>query len=186
MRIIELVARLASGSCHTSIRLSMCEEKHYDNTMFTEVTDRTLWSIKVSRSAVFSRIHLCENKRNRSLVRILSIFSRIFLWATRRRAIDRSWHLHSHSCVTLPTKNLDTYQNWQCLIKNRVSRLVWLKTNLKCRVVPKIAELKHTLTHKCTTFSTSRLFHHFLMSARSGSTRYHNALTNKISWDLTS
>ena len=43
----------------------------------------------------------------------------------------------------------------------------------------KIAELKHTFMHKSTIYSTSRLFHHFLMSARSGSTRYHNALSNK-------
>ena len=50
----------------------------------------------------------------------------------------------------------------------------------------KIAELKHTLMHKCTTFSASRLFHRVLMSARSGSTRYHNALPNKISSDCTS
>ena len=62
---------------------------------FTEVTDRTLWSIKDSRSAVFFRIHLCKNKTKRSLVRILSIFYIVFVWATRRRAIEKSWHLHS-------------------------------------------------------------------------------------------
>ena len=67
----------------------------WQHTSFTEVTDRTLWSIKDSRSAVFLRIHLCENKRNRSLVRVLSILSKVFVWATRRRAIERSWHLHS-------------------------------------------------------------------------------------------
>ena len=50
----------------------------------------------------------------------------------------------------------------------------------------KIAELKHTLMHKCTTFSASRLFHRFLMSARSGSTRYDTALPNKINSNLTS
>ena len=50
----------------------------------------------------------------------------------------------------------------------------------------KIAELKFTLMHKCTTLSASRFFHRFLMSARSGSTRYHNALSNKIRWDRNS
>ena len=50
----------------------------------------------------------------------------------------------------------------------------------------KIAELKHTLVHKRTIYSTSRLFRHFSMSARSGSTRYHNALSNEISSDCTS
>ena len=50
----------------------------------------------------------------------------------------------------------------------------------------KIAELKHNLMHMCTTSSASRLFHQFLMSARSGSTPYHNALSNNISSDRTS
>ena len=50
----------------------------------------------------------------------------------------------------------------------------------------KIAELKHSLIHKCTIYSSSRLFHHFLMSARSGITRYHNASSNEISSDRTS
>ena len=67
----------------------------WQHTIFIEVTDRILWSIKYSRSAVFLRIHLCENKRKRSLVRIPSIFSNVFVWATRRRTIERSWHLHS-------------------------------------------------------------------------------------------
>ena len=68
-------------------------------------------------------------------------------------------------------------------MENRISRHVWLKTNFKCRVVPKIAALKHTLVHECTTFSVLWLFHRFLMSARSGSTRYNNALPNKVSSD---
>ena len=50
----------------------------------------------------------------------------------------------------------------------------------------KIAELKHTLMHKSTTFSGSRLFHRFLIPARSGCTRHHNALSNKICSDRTS
>ena len=50
----------------------------------------------------------------------------------------------------------------------------------------KLAELKHTLMHKCTYFSASRLVHRLLVSPRSGTTRYHNALPNKISSDLTS
>ena len=40
--------------------------------------------------------------------------------------------------------------------------------------------------HKCTTYSASRLFHLFLKSARSGSTRYQNAMLNNISSDRTS
>ena len=36
MRVIELVARWTTGSCHTSIRLSVCEEEQYDNTQFSQ------------------------------------------------------------------------------------------------------------------------------------------------------
>ena len=44
----------------------------------------------------------------------------------------------------------------------------------------KTAELKFALMHQCKTFSVSRIFHHFLLSAQTGFTRSHNALTNKI------
>ena len=50
----------------------------------------------------------------------------------------------------------------------------------------KIAELNHTLMHKCTIYSTSRLLHHFLMSAGSGSTICHKALSNEIGSERTS
>ena len=50
----------------------------------------------------------------------------------------------------------------------------------------KTAEIKNTLMHKCTIYSTSGLFRHFLIPPRSGSTRYHNALSNEISSDRTS
>ena len=50
----------------------------------------------------------------------------------------------------------------------------------------KIAELKHTLMHKCTNFSASRLLNRLKKSTRSGSTRYHDALPYKISSDCTS
>ena len=67
----------------------------WQHTFFTEVTDRTLWNIKCNRSAVFLKIHLCENKRKPSSVRILSIFSNVFVWATRKRVMERNWYLHS-------------------------------------------------------------------------------------------
>ena len=80
---------------HVNSSLNVWEIALWQHTIFTEVTDRTLGSIKYSRSAVFLRIHHCENKRKPSLVRILSNFSNVFVWTTRRRAIERSWHLHS-------------------------------------------------------------------------------------------
>ena len=78
---------------NSSLNVQGIPLKQHSN--FTEVTDRTLWSIKSSRSAVFLKKHFCENKRKRSLVGIQSIFSIVFLWATKRRAMERSWHLNS-------------------------------------------------------------------------------------------
>ena len=88
---------------------------------------------------------------------------------------------------------LDTWQNWRCLIENRFSRLMWLRAYLggalnylTLKSTSNIAKLKHTLIHKCLSFSASRLFHHFIMSARSGSTRYLITLSNKVSSDCKS
>ena len=80
---------------HFSSSLNVWGIALWQHTNFAEVTDRTLRSLKYSRSAVFFRKHLCENERKRSLVRIPLIFSNVFVWATRMRAIERSWHLHS-------------------------------------------------------------------------------------------
>ena len=80
---------------HVNSTLNVWGIALWQHTIFTEVTNRTVWSIKHSRSAVFLKIHLCENERKRSLYRLPSIFSNVFVWATRRRAMERSWHLHS-------------------------------------------------------------------------------------------
>ena len=82
----------------------------WQHTIFTDVTDRTLWSIKDSRSAVFLRRHLCGNKRKRSLVRILSNFSNVFVWITRKRAIEWSWQLQSVYPILAPGRYLP--QSW--------------------------------------------------------------------------
>ena len=80
---------------HVNSSLNVWGIAIWHHPFFTVVTDRTLWSIKCSKSLVFLIIHFCENKRKRCLVRIPSIFSNVFVWATRRRAMERSWHLHS-------------------------------------------------------------------------------------------
>ena len=103
----------------------------WQHTFCTEVTDRTLWSIKCSRSAVFFKIHLCENKRKRSLVEILSVFSNVFVWATRRRAMERSWQSTWFWMRNVTYQNLELFQNWKCLIENRISRHLTLKTYLR-------------------------------------------------------
>ena len=101
---------------------------------FNRRSDRTLWSIKCSRSAVFLKIHLCENKRKHSLVGNLSIFSDVFVWATRTGAMERSWQYTASIRCWLRNviyHNLETYQNGQCLIEKRISRHVILKTYLR-------------------------------------------------------
>ena len=83
---------------------------------------------------------------------------------------------------------LDTYQNWQCLMESQISRRVLLKIYPRCPIKYRtlnsssnIAKLKHNLMNKFTKFSASRLIHRFKMSARCGSTRSHNTLSNEIS-----
>ena len=109
--------------------------------------------------------------------------------------MERSWHIQS----IYPKLAAGSYlpQSWHLskltmLFKNRFFRHVWLKTDLswshkfpnpqlnfkKCRYKAYFGT--------CTTFSASSLFRRFSMSARSGPTRYHNALLNKISSDCTS
>ena len=141
----------------------------WQHTIFIEVTDRTLRSIKCSRSAVFLKIHRCENKWKLLLVGNPSIFCNVFGWETRRRAMERSWH---HTASTrywlryVTYHNLDTYQNWQCLIENRISGHAWLKTflssshNLRNRkLIFKNCWIK---AYFDATVSASRLFSPFL------------------------
>ena len=113
----------------------------WQHTILTEGTVRTLWSIKCSRSAVFLKIHLCENKRKRSLVRSLSLFSNVFVWATRRRALERSWHLHSIYPILAAERYLPN--SWNLSKRTMLNR----KSNFKTcdaqnipSVVPKITE----------------------------------------------
>ena len=114
MSIIDLVARWTTESCHTSIRLSMCGDYHYDNTMFSHKLRTDLWSIKSSRSAVFLKIHLCEKKTKRSLVGIFSFLCNVFCeqqeeerWkeADNYTASTRCW------LQDVTNQNFDTYQN---------------------------------------------------------------------------
>ena len=81
----------------------------WQHTILTEGTDRTLWSIKCSRSAVFLKTHICENKRKSSSVRILAIFS-MFLFGQqeeeRWKKLASTQHLSDIGCATLSAKIL--------------------------------------------------------------------------------
>ena len=102
-------------------------------------------------------------------------------------------HLPDNDCGTLPTivltliKTDDAYSKVEfrdmCGSKHTLGGPINYRT---LNSSSNITELEHTLMHKCTTFSASRLFHRFLMSARSRSTGYHITLLNKINSDRTS
>ena len=91
---------------HVNSSLNVWGIALWQHTIFTEVTDRTLWSIKYSRSAVFLRIRLCENKRKRSLVRIASICFQCFCVSNKKESdwkkLTPTQHLPNIGCGTLP------------------------------------------------------------------------------------
>ena len=113
--------------------------------------------------------------------------------------MDRSWHLQSMYPILATRSYLS--QSWhlsKLTMFNRKSNfktcvaqnIPWVSHKLSnqnflfkhCR----IAEMKQILMRKCTSFSASRPIHRSLLSARTGSTRYHNFMLNKISSDCTS
>ena len=118
---------------HVSLSLSMWGIALWQHTIFIVVTGRTLLSIKYSISAVFLKLHFCEIKKERSLVRIPYVYSNVFVLETRI-AMERSWHPH----IIYPILAAGRYipQFWHLskltsLIENRISRLVRLKTYLR-------------------------------------------------------
>ena len=154
---------------HISWSLSVWGIALWQHTIFIVVTDRTLLSIKYSRSALFFKTHFCEIEEERSLVRIPHVYSNVSVLETRI-ALERSWHPHS----IYPLLAVGHYipQFWHLsklaiLIEIRISRLLRLKTYPRCshektvNSSSKIEASKHTLMHKCTTFSASRLLHRF-------------------------
>ena len=168
----------------------------WQHAKFTEVMERTLWSIKTGRSAVFFNTHLCENKTKSSSNRTPSNFS-IVLGEQQKH--ERWKEADTYTLSTpywlrdVTYHSLHIYQNWQGSIENRNPRHVWFKTYLGCLINNRTlnsssnkADIKNTSTNERTTFSASSAFHRFLKPALSGSTPYHNALSIKISSDRTS
>ena len=182
---------------HINSLLNVWEIALWKQTFFTEDIGRTLRSITSSRPALFLKIHLCKNKRERSSVRNPPFFFIVFVWATRRRTVERSWHLHSIYPILTAARYLPESWNLskQTMTnrKKQFSRHMRLKAYLRWshkitspKSSSKIVEKKHNLMNMCTTLSASRLFHHILISAWSGSTPYHIALSNNISSDRSS
>ena len=119
---------------HVNSSLNVWGIALWQHTIFTEVTDRTLWSMKNSRSAVFYRIQMWEKERKPSLVKNPLFFIKAFC---EQQECERLKEADTHTASTrywlrnVTYHNLDTNQNWQCLIEYRISRHVWLKTYLK-------------------------------------------------------
>ena len=90
-----------------------------------------------------------------------------------RKKLTPTQHLLDISCGTLPTTILTLIKNDEAHSKIEVQDLCGSRHTLGGPInyptlysSSKNAELKPTLMHKCTTFSVSRLFHRFLLSAR--------------------
>ena len=81
---------------------------------------------------MFPKKHLCGNKRKRSSLRILSIFSNVFCVSNRKKSdgkpVTLTQHLPDIGCGTLPNTILTLIKTDNALIENRISRHVWLKT----------------------------------------------------------
>ena len=117
---------------HVILSLNVWWIELRQHTIFTVVTDKTLWSRKCSRSAVFLKKHLCANKRKRSSVRFLSTFSNVFVWASRRRAMEISWKLHSIGPIWAAGRYLPQYLHLLKLTSHN------RKSNFKTRVAENI------------------------------------------------
>ena len=110
---------------HLNSSLDVCGIALWQHTTSKNITDRTLWSIISSKSRVFLEIHLLENQSKRSVVKIPSI-SPMFLCEQQ----EEEWLKEADTASTrywLPGvtyHNLETYQNWICLIEKRFSRHV--------------------------------------------------------------
>ena len=119
--------------------------------VFKEARGRTLWSIKSGRSAVFTKIQRCENKRKGTPVRIPSFFSIVFVWATwRRTAVERSWYLHSIYPILAAGRYLP--QSWHLSKLTIINR----KSNFMTCVTQNVPWVSHKLPNSKLSFSYCR------------------------------
>ena len=121
---------------HVFSPLNLRGKALWQHTIFRKARDKTLWRKKLSKSAVYPKLHVCENHTNSILVRLLSVSSNVCLRATRWKAMAKSWHVQrifakmAAGRYNVTFYNLDTNKNWRCMIENRTSKHVWLKTYL--------------------------------------------------------
>ena len=101
---------------HVNLSLNMGAIPLWQHAFFTKVTDRTLWSIKCNRSAVFLKIHLCENKRNALQLEFYP-FSPMF--SSEQQKEERWKETDTYTASTrywlrdVTYHSLYTYRNWR-------------------------------------------------------------------------
>ena len=119
---------------HVNSSLNLWGIALWQHTILTVFTDWALRNLKRNRSAVFPKIRLCENKRESSFFE----FNRISpIFRGEQQEVERWKEADTYAASTrywlrdVAYHNFDTYQDWQCLIENRISTNVLLKTYLR-------------------------------------------------------
>ena len=116
---------------HVNSSLNVWRIPLWQHTFFTELTDRTLWNMKCSSSAVFLKLHLVKTKENALQLEFYQ-FSPMLLCEQQEE--ERWKEADTYTASTrywmrdVTYQNLENYQNWKWLIENQISRHLMLKT----------------------------------------------------------
>ena len=130
---------------HVNSSLNVWGKALWQQTIFTEVRDRTLWNMKCSRSAVFLKKYLCENKRKRFLFRISSIFSNVFVWATRKKQWKEADTYRASTQYWL--RDVAEPQSWHSSKLSMLNRKSKLKTRVAQSIPEAVPEITEPSTH---------------------------------------
>ena len=110
MPFIELVARWTTESCHMPIRLSMFEEKHYDNTQFSQkLRTENCRVYNIADQQCFPEYTVVKTKGN-PLYLEFHLFFQCSCVSIKRESdckmLKPTQHLPDIGCGTLPTTTL--------------------------------------------------------------------------------
>ena len=133
---MDLVTRCTNETCHTSIPLPIFEESQNDDIQLSA----RLWTEFCGSSfpadqQCFSKYNLVKTKKCTFPLQFHP-FSPKFLREPQeeeqRKKADTYTASTPYWLWDVTYHSLDTYQNWRCIIDNRNSRHVWIKTTLRC------------------------------------------------------
>ena len=113
----------------------MCEEYHFDKTLFSQKLKTDFcWAQYVANQQCFSKYTFVKTKENALQLEFYP-FSPSFLCEKQEEEWWKKTDTHTASTQywmrDVTYQNLETYQNWKCFIKNRISRHLMLKTYLR-------------------------------------------------------